>query len=1556
MGQRLRAIARATPEAAKAGVPRSARRTRAALYATTALQAAALLVAGLPARAQPAANARPAGGQVSSGSAAITSNATTTLVRQSSQNAVVNWQNFNIGSAQTVQYAQPGASSFTLNRVISANPSQIAGHILANGRIAIVNQSGVVFLQGSTVDTAGLVVSAAGITDQDFMAGRLVFVQPPQPGAVVSNAGNITVRQAGLAALVAPQVANSGTITAVLGRVVLGGAATHTLDMYGDGLVALNVTGQVTQVQLGGRTVTALVTNTGTILAPGGTVVLTAQAADGVVSKLISASGTISAPTLGGQSGRVLVSGVGGDIEVDGAIQATGASGAGGSVTVTGNRNVTVASGGVLDASGAYGGGAVKLLAPTGNVTVAPGAALRARGTLRGGRGGRITVQAGGTAGVHGTLDASGATTRDAGGTLAVSGGTLSVDGLLSANLPGQPTGHAAFTDKGSLTVQFATCAMGANCLDFASFLNDLSTIVDTDGAITFVAGKNAAQSKLTSAANISLTTVLSAPGAASGDIIFDSGTSLFAPDFLVHAAGNIDIYGLLSGLAGTPATSVTLTAGGDINEHNPAPMPATSGTIDAQALIVSARNVVLDTASNSITTLGSVTAAGNFTLDDASGLSVTAPLMAGGDVAISVTGPSHALTISSAVSGVNVTFDTGSLSLLSDASVSALGSFTAVGNVTEGAQATIHANTLAQITGTLTQTGGTFSAGTLTIGGDVIQAGGILSAGSLATIGGSLAQTASSTLTAGTLSLGAMGQAVSLTQDGGSAIILGEGGGTIQLSGSLDQGVLSHITAQGGTLSLIANGGLTLAGLVSDQTGTVDLLAQGGGISQSGTMGLTGTLLAGTLALQAGTIGGAAFDVHLDNVAVNHIEVLSDASVSGNLTLADNDPIALMAKATVTVGGTLALSTSLLSMSGGGSITASSFALTGNLAQQTGDSLTASGQASVDGSLSQIGGSLSGGTVTIAGGVQQSAGGSLGAVGALTIDGSVAQNASTISAGGSAVIRGASFLQNGSTLSAAMLSVQSGTFSQSNDGQGASSAIDVGAGGTTIALTGNLTQDAGSSIVSGGTLSLTGNTLLLAGLVSDSQGTVMLGGPATQLITETASGAGSATGSLQAGTLVAQAAGGIRLDTVSGPGVGNAIVDLGRISAGPTFALADGVAVTLNGTLSASSVALRAPSLTVSAGAAIDAQPPAGAGAISIGADRISLVGTLSAPAGLVAIGLLHPGTFSVVAGGTIDPTSLEHVFTGPVGTIALGSTNGSLANGMGANLTWDAASTGAVSTLSVLGAIDLSTAANAGTLGLFSNGGVEVNVGAPSNGVTVATLYGAAAGDFLAASSQNLIQAIGPTLTAQGGTLVLTDAGTLTLLHGARVAGNNGVTLSALGGTLTQDSLSAIDSASGMVELDSAPAGAARRQHLRGVRVRIQQRGPGYRIQHRRRYCHARHQRHRFPVAVERFLNRGDRPALGHPVRRPDAKRRQQTYGAVRRYQPGQLGRVAAAGRTSSRTRRRGEPARGGWKHRAKRIRQFANRHAAGRHLDRPVRHGWRAGVRPAAEWDDR
>ena len=64
----------------------------------------------------------------------------------------------------------------------------------------------------------GLIVTTANITDKNFMDGNMKFDMPGKANARIDNAGHITVSEAGLAALVAPQVSNSGVISAKLGQ------------------------------------------------------------------------------------------------------------------------------------------------------------------------------------------------------------------------------------------------------------------------------------------------------------------------------------------------------------------------------------------------------------------------------------------------------------------------------------------------------------------------------------------------------------------------------------------------------------------------------------------------------------------------------------------------------------------------------------------------------------------------------------------------------------------------------------------------------------------------------------------------------------------------------------------------------------------------------------------------------------------------------------------------------------------------------------------------------------------------------------------------------------------------------------------------------------------------------------------------------------------------------------------------------------------------------------------------------------------------------------------
>ncbi|MES2887743.1 MAG: filamentous hemagglutinin N-terminal domain-containing protein [Pseudomonadota bacterium] len=351
----------------------------------------------------PLAHANPTGGHVAAGSATIGNGAPGTLnVFQQSQRAVINWQGFSIAAGETVNFVQPSAGSVTLNRVLGNDPSAIFGRLNANGTVMLINPNGIVFGPTARVDVGGLVATTANIRDSDFMAGRYEFTQAsPLTHAAIENHGQISIRDSGLAALVAPRVRNAGVIQARLGRVALGAAHTFTLDFHGDGLLSFGAGSAIAEAPAGSG---ALVTNSGEIRADGGSVLLTARAVKGVVDRVINTDGLISATTVHGDNGRIVLSGGdAGTVVVGGRIDASAASGGqGGTVVATGER-VEVAAGTRIDASGRHGGGEIALgsagLSDPANpfanksaaVSVAAGAVLNADATEEG-RGGNVTL------------------------------------------------------------------------------------------------------------------------------------------------------------------------------------------------------------------------------------------------------------------------------------------------------------------------------------------------------------------------------------------------------------------------------------------------------------------------------------------------------------------------------------------------------------------------------------------------------------------------------------------------------------------------------------------------------------------------------------------------------------------------------------------------------------------------------------------------------------------------------------------------------------------------------------------------------------------------------------------------------------------------------------------------------------------------------------------------------------------------------------------------------------------------------------------------------------
>ncbi len=113
-------------------------------------------------------------------------------------------------------------------------------------------RDGIIFGAGAVINTAGFLATTSDIRNDDFMAGRFNFQIPGRPDASIVNMGTITATNGGFAALVAPGVRNSGTITASLGTVALGAGNMFTLDFYGDKLITLGVGDQIAS-QVRGR-------------------------------------------------------------------------------------------------------------------------------------------------------------------------------------------------------------------------------------------------------------------------------------------------------------------------------------------------------------------------------------------------------------------------------------------------------------------------------------------------------------------------------------------------------------------------------------------------------------------------------------------------------------------------------------------------------------------------------------------------------------------------------------------------------------------------------------------------------------------------------------------------------------------------------------------------------------------------------------------------------------------------------------------------------------------------------------------------------------------------------------------------------------------------------------------------------------------------------------------------------------------------------------------------------------------------------------------------------
>jgi filamentous hemagglutinin family protein len=643
--------------------------------------------------------ANPIGGTVTNGQATFNTTGNTLTVTNT-PGTIINWQGFSINANEVTKFAQQSATSTILNRVTSANPSSILGSLQSNGRVFLVNPNGIVFGAGSTVNVAGLVATTLKLSDADFLAGNHHYAA--NTGAQnISNAGSLTALDGGQIYLIAPNVDNSGVITAPNGEILLAAGSSVDLVNSNSPSLSVNITAPAGNV-----------TNIGKLIASAGSL--------GLVGTLVNSSGKVSADSATLQGGKIVFK-ASQSTTVTGTVSANGTSG--GTIEVLGNQ-VGVLDGATISASGTQNGGTVLIggdahgtnpdvqnaqatfVASTAGISadggVTPSSAsvpsLTGGGVGRGfingvGNGGKVVVWSDNATQFTGNISAQGGANGGNGGWIEVSGkqwlgfeglvntqaakgiiGTLLLDpmnitisnSVITGSMVATPslggTSPTTFADATTLTTSNLTVATLVGQLALSN------VTVDTTSAAGTGTGNITVQNAISWNSANSLTLNATSTGAIvtnTGATITNLGTGGLS---LLTAGGSITLGGGIS-LAGGTLTATALGATSDILINSAVNVGA-SGTIG-----LTAGRYINEGTGGSIV--------GNSLTTNANG----GTWLTGG----ATFSNSQISTASNAITSFSATDTSGSITLLNAASTLTLGSITAgqmlginnVGNMT---------------------------------------------------------------------------------------------------------------------------------------------------------------------------------------------------------------------------------------------------------------------------------------------------------------------------------------------------------------------------------------------------------------------------------------------------------------------------------------------------------------------------------------------------------------------------------------------------------------------------------------------------------------------------------------------------------------------------------------------------------------------------------------------------------------------------------------------------------------------------------------------------------
>jgi filamentous hemagglutinin family protein len=836
--------------------------------------------------------ANPTGGTVTSGSASFAPSGNTLTITNTA-NAIINWQSFSIGANEITRFIQSSGASAVLNRVtgfrdangaLKVPQSLIEGVLSSNGRVFLLNPSGIVISSTATIDVAGFVASSLNLSDTDFLAGRMRFTEVPGAGKV-SNAGHIDTSLYGgpgsRVFLIAPEVENSGFIRSPQGEIILAAGKSVELVSETSPFVTVNITADSEQALNVGKLIAdsgrigmfgALVRQSGVAEANSAVV-----GANGEIRLVATKDLTLDAGSVttanGPSGGSVTLQAQGGTNLISGTVEAKGSAGQGGTVQALGVR-VGLVGNGVIDASGDTGGGTVLVGGDyhggNPNIQNAQQTVIGSDGIIRAdagttGDGGRVIVWSDEATQFFGSISARGGAQGGNGGFVETSGKVLQAFGSVDTSAPNGRTGNWLLDPQDIYISVNGT--YGLTCpavLPTGICFNDAPTTSSISPATI----------------NNSLFTT-SVTIQAHHDIVLQSTLTLsyggVGRTFTAQAGNNID-FGQNNIVAN--GTNVTLQA------NDPSSLSA-SGT---GSIISAATYGNISTTGGNVTLSAFGITVGNINTTGGTAAPGTVTIQAAGDLA---TGSINASSRNAGYAGGSIDLFSSGGKVTVNGSIDTSGALGTTGLTIDGSSGgnvTLTSAGTAGVTGAILTSGGNGanasgspgglggSAGSVFIsgGGDAFVQGNITARGgsggsgtsaglggfpgSAGGLGGSVILTAGGNVTVATVDVGGGTGGAGAQAAIGTLLTPGQTGGQGGGAGAVELAAGQSVTVYGSVLAVGGAGGAGGAGIPGLPTGGAGGLGGSGGLVLLSTNEASGSVTTGTITANGGAagVGGA--------------------------------------------------------------------------------------------------------------------------------------------------------------------------------------------------------------------------------------------------------------------------------------------------------------------------------------------------------------------------------------------------------------------------------------------------------------------------------------------------------------------------------------------------------------------------------------------------------------------------------------------------------------------------------------------------------------------------